>query len=67
MCNTSELHRCNRKERKMFKKKKLGKRVTDLEAKPARFDKKSATQLFKITKKENEEFRKKNQLSAFSQ
>ena len=47
----------------MFKKK----RVTDLKTKPARFDKESATQLFKITKKESEEFRKKNQLSAFSQ
>lgn len=69
MCNISELHRCNRKEKRMFKKKSkaLEKRVTDLETKPACFDKESATQLFKIMKQKNEEFRKTHHFSAFSQ
>lgn len=53
----------------MFKKKlkALEKRVTDLETKPACFDKESATQLFKIMKQKNEEFRKNHHFSAFSQ
>lgn len=71
MCNISKLHRCNRKEKKMLRKKKrieaLEKRVTDLETKPACFDKESATQLFKIMKQKNEEFRKNHHFSAFSQ
>ena len=71
MCNISELHWCNRKEKQMLRKKKrieaLEKRVADLEAKLARLDQESATILFKITQQKNEDFQKKHHSSAFSQ